>query len=611
MNLTNMINIFPSKKGYVQTNRSNILGSLWSTMDLDFQSNLGVMRIGSRLEINTATGDSGATNLGVAASFQFFDGRTFALAGTRIFKNSGVDITNPFIEDTSTGASTSYSSDNSTMVLFNNTLCANDANTTLYSKASNNIGTGAWTSRANFPVSPSSMCYFKVFNRLYAAGGHIVSSVDTSWVMSQAGGDYYLDLGFITTQISCLLSDDQSIWIGTNGGKSGFLSPSQECSIYQWDGISAQPSNEYKIPATGIMAMVLRNNIPTIMDSNGILREFTGSYFREIGRLPVKTYQYLNFQTDTSNVQRFINPSGLVVTENNTILALINNQNDYTIDTNINADENIPSGIWEWSAENNFTHKNSVSYTRLGLTTITDFGQNIVSEVGALALVKIPTVASKSIILAGLAYYTNATTITNAIFNDAPKPSSVNYPSIQKKGYFVTTFFLTNQIEEKWERLWNVHKLFKNTTDSIVFKYRLSEVEPLMATITWVDTTHFTTTTDVSAYWTSGTGGEVEILQGTGSGTCSHITNIVNNSGTFTVTLDDIATGVTTGTAIARFQQWIKINPEVNGIIKQWEQMAIGSNSSSIQIKGCLTWTGEGEFWKLAIFSNDDIKINA
>jgi len=98
-------------------------------------------------------------------------------------------------------------------------------------------------------------------------------------------------------------------------------------------------------------------------------------------------------------------------------------------------------------------------------------------------------------------------------------------------------------------------------------------------------------------------------LQGTGSGACVHITNISEDGGTYTVTIDNLITGVT-GTAKARFQKWIKLFPEISGQSNSFEQLAIGSSNTQIQIKGVLEFTGDNEFHKLAIFSNHNRKIN-
>lgn len=155
-----------------------------------------------------------------------------------------------------------------------------------------------------------------------------------------------------------------------------------------------------------------------------------------------------------------------------------------------------------------------------------------------------------------------------------------------------------------------MYKRFKSSSSSIVAKYRCFEEDPVQATITWVNTTSFTTTTDVSAYWNgTDTGGEVEVLNGTGAGNCAHITSIVNNAGTYTVTLDTTITGVATGTAVARFQKWIKLFPTATGQVKQYTQMAMNANDVRVQIKLCFTFYGDDEFLKMALFSNEDIKI--
>lgn len=205
----------------------------------------------------------------------------------------------------------------------------------------------------------------------------------------------------------------------------------------------------------------------------------------------------------------------------------------------------------------------------------------------------------------GAGYYTDATSGTYGIFID-----DLNNTVI-KKGYFVTTWFFSQEVQDKWERLWATFRKLLTANDSIVFKYRINEVEPLYADITWVNTTSFTTTTNPTAYWTAGVGGEVEVLRGTGSGSCAHITGIVNNAGTYTVTLDTAITGVTTGTAKVRFQSWVRLNPIITSQVKAWEQLAIGASNTRIQIKGCFTFTGNGEFYRAALFSNPDIIITA
>jgi hypothetical protein len=75
------------------------------------------------------------------------------------------------------------------------------------------------------------------------------------------------------------------------------------------------------------------------------------------------------------------------------------------------------------------------------------------------------------------------------------------------------------------------------------------------------------------------------------------------------VTLDTAIAGVTTGTAKARFQKWIKMYPAKNlDQVKSYAQWTIGGTDTRVQLKICFTFTGNGEFYKSIIISNEDIK---
>jgi len=599
-----MISEFPSAdRPYNQVNRGDSIGSFWSTMNIDLQSNLGVMRVSPRMLLNTSSASD--AQLGLPIAFTEFNGSWWALCGGSIFRTaaSTLDPNEAFTEDSSSGAQTDYD-ESDDMVVFTNRLFTSN-NGGLYAKSSY---AGAWSLITSTP-SNGILQYFRKFNRLYVGDSSEVESLSSADVWA-ASGDYTITLptGFT---IVCMTETSDSVWIGTINGEN----LAGKGSIFRWDGISAQATERYYIEANEICALTTMDDIPYLMDSDGILRQFTGSSFEEVGRLPFGVGRKLPKGTNTGATNpRYIHRRGLIATKNGTIQALVRNIYEDADDT---VPENLPSGVWEWSPDFGFTHKYSIGYTPRETTTITDFGQYRVREVGALANANLGDDSSdrNGIILVGANYYTDNTTGTTtnyAIFYDD------TIDAIQKKGYFVTTWFDSQEIQDKWERLWSIYKKFATSTDSIVFKFRINEEDPVYADITWVNTTSFTTTTDITAYGPTATGfngtqgGEVEFIQGTGSGLCAHITNISNNAGTYTVTIDETATGVTTGTGKARFQKWIKLNPsEAQDTVKRYSQMAIGDSSPDIQIKGCLTFTGEGEFLKMALVSNEDIIITS
>lgn len=599
-----MINEFPSEdRRYTQINRGDSVGGFWSTMNIDLQSNLGVMRVAPRMILNTSNAND--ADLGLPIAFTEFESSWWALCGGRIFRTQQflTDPNEQFTEDSSTGAKIDYTEDDD-LVTFDDRLFATHDDG-LYVKSTYS---GSWSLVTGDPVN-GILQYFRKFNRLYVAATREVESLSSTDVWAGTG-DYTISLpdGF---SIVCMTETSDSIWIGTINGEN----LSGRGSIFRWDGISAQATERYYIEANEICAMTTMDDIPYLMDSDGILRQFTGSSFEEVGRLPFGVGAKLPRGTASGvGNPRYIHRRGLIATKNGTIQALVRNVYE---DANNTIPENLPSGVWEWSNDFGFTHKYSLTYTPRESTTVTDYGQNRVWEVGALANANIADDSSdrNGIILAGANY-----------FNDNSETSPTNYgifyddtnDEVQKRGYFVTTWFDSYEIQDKWERLWSVYKRFSNSTDAIVFKYRIYEEDPVYANITWVNTTTFTTTTDITAYGPTATGfngtqgGEVEFIQGTGSGLCAHITSITNNAGTYTVTIDETATGVTTGTGRARFQKWIKLNPkDPQDMVKSYSQASIGVANPSIQIKCCMTFTGQGEFLKMVLVSNEDIKITS
>lgn len=605
--------LVPSKsKAYIQNNRTNIfpVGNLWSTFNIDTQSNVGVLRISSRLKLNYSSAD--VDQFGIPVAIKFFDGKIFAICDTYIFQNGGTPDNTTWIADgsVSTGSQDgNFEADASDMETFNDTLCAT-TKTGLYSKAYIGTGAGTWTSRDTITSGTNHVvCYFKKFDRLYYADHtDYIHSISTAWVTADPGADYAIQLSSNSPpmyQVTCMRAASNFIWIGTvNTYSSG--APGK---ISQWDGLSAQVSSEHQLNnAQGCMAIAIDPNTdtPFAMDSNGVLSSYNGSGFVEVARLPFP-FSKLPYNIADSDNEKFIHPNGMYFTKNGNLRCLINNRANVS---SLGVIENLPSGIWEWiRGTNSFIHVQSFSYNPPASSTITDYGQNRVSRVGALVSMNVPSTSNiDGTLMVGATFYTNATDSKSGIFYDNSKDD------VQKKGYFVSTWFESGEIASSWNGWWATFKKL-GATDNIVFKYRLTEEAPVEGTITWVDTTHFTvanTVCDVSQYWTSGTGGEVEILRGVGSGQCVHITNAVLAGGTWTVTVDEVITGATTTTATARFQKWIKIFPADSLLpLSTWGSWALNTESTPrFQIKGCFTFTGVGEYHKGILISSEDISSN-
>lgn len=565
----------PGKKWF-QSNRSNVLGNLWSSFNIDLQSNLGTLRVSPRLKVNTATADVANLN-DVPCAFEYFNSAFYTIANTRVFKG-GANPDSAFAQDTGTNTQSTYVSGSSDLENFNGLLFSTTTNE-IWSLS----GT-TWTRRGGAtPLTSATshmLTYFKKFNRLYViASDDLVYSFDTAYTLATSG-DY--SLNFATSQqysARCMKATSDSVWIGVGSQ----LNPQAKGKIFQWDGISAQPTQEYTINANACISLVIVNDVPYAMGSNGILYAFTGSAFEEVGRLPTNKLDI----TALYGNEAFIHPNGMILTKNKTIQVLINNLNN---DTNDTIAENLPSGVWEWSPTYGFTHKHSVSYNPAANATITDYGQNRVAEVGALFDCNVGTTGNGSV-MAGVKYYTNASSSTSAVLIDDSNDT------VQKFGYFVTTWFSAAGLSDCWAKLALFYRQCLASTDRLTLKYRLTEAASTEISITWVNTTSFTTTTDVSGM----IGYEVEGIQGTGSGFCAHIT-AVTGSGTYTVTVDEAFTGVTTGTAKVRLQAWKKLFQVADQNSEQTIRQLLRT-SPRLQLKTTMLFTGEDELHELAVIN--------
>jgi hypothetical protein len=569
------------------------------------------MRLSHKIVVNTSSNDD--AQLGLPVAFEYAHDQWWAICGDRVFTNSSELATGGFDEDDSTGFSTNFDV-YSDLAVFDNKLWA-CSDSELLSKST---AGGAWsdeTGSASLGGETQKLAYLKKFDRLYfIENDDEVGSIDRDGNLALES-DYYINLNNPTSRISTMVASSTEIWIAMSKNTNG-ASDGTQAEILRWDGISAQVTNSYKVNAGLILAMCVHEEIPYALDSFGRLLQFVGVGFKEIQRLPGNNVMLTDATQSSPSDGRFVHQNGMIPTKNNTILIGVNNLN-YDSTSSIN--ENLPSGVWEYDlSTGNFTHRYSFSLKGRTDETLTDYGQNRISQIGAI---KEQTLADDNSdgqcsLLLGATIYSDENTELSAIFNDYPdnpNPDSSNDRELQKRGYFVTTWFNSPEIVDKWVRLWTTFKRFKNSTDKIIFKYRLEEEDPLEIDITWTSTTTFTTTEDITAYDPSnfnGTvGGEVEVIQGTGGGACVHIIDISESGGTYTVTIDNEITGVT-GTAKVRLQKWIKLVDEVTGTVKSYSEINMHASNTRIQIKGVLEWSGDGEFHKMILVSNEDIKIN-
>lgn len=574
--------LIPSNYKWVKFNETDRFGNLFATMNVDLTSNRSKLRLSPRTIITT----DDITDLGVPVAFKVFTDTNggvqyaWCIAGSYIFRmNLASGYQTAFAKDSATGSGSQYSSDTADMVNFGKTylIATEQTDINLFTASS-----GQWTESSGDVLTsgtPHMLCVFGTRVYVTDEGTKVKSFLPSDINTIATSGSNFLNLankGFNATTITFLRPTSTRIWVGT-------LNQSEEgCQIFAWDGSTATDPNEvYDIKdASGILAGVIRDDVPWVIDNLGRLLYFNGGAFIEAknGRLPIARGKFLKNPLSSVN-DRWIHPNGMDLVDGK-INILINNEYE---DNGATIEESIPSGIWEYDDETGWYHKMSLS---LYTSSVSDFGQNRVSRVGAIYANRNAASASTTngSILMGAQIYSDATTTKEIIAIDDRNDT------VQKAGYFITTKIYSPRVEEYWQKLYIRFRQLLNSTDSITLRYRTTEESPTEATITWTSTTTFTTTTNISAY----SGYEVEVLQGKGSGLTAKITNVSESGGTYTATVDTTFTGASSGTAKARFQKWITLGT-YNKQTQSFIDFGLGFVSTWIQFKVCLVFTGKDE----------------
>lgn len=586
------------------------LGDLWSSFNLNLSKKLGTLLVSGRMLLNINTSDDAQLGAPPCAFKVFITTDTYIWAAANAHMWHSTAASNdggpndPFIQDATGSTPTALNSNQTDLLVTLSRLYVTQAHRDVKYLDSG----GAWNTITNGLADSSGlhqMTFFRALNRIYivddnAAGISVISGTTPTNVA--ASTQYTLnDLvegsgGNVGSFISCIASNTNRVGIGTVN-LSG-----NTCKFYTWDGSTGGngaygPNEEYNLDASGILAVIVVDDVFIVFDTKGRLMQLNGGTFVEIARLPLEEAP-LKIPVSTAT-NRPVHFNGMSLVDSN-IEILINTQ---LWDTNSTVKENCPSGIWCYDRRtHSFYHKRSFGLTKSG-GTITDYGASQVSLVGALAEVEVihTDITRGSVngkILAGVRYYTDATATADGIFYDDSNDT------LQKAGSFVTQKIFSDNITDIWQKFYARFRKFLNSTDKVVVKARTEDDVSTEATITYVDTTSFTVL--ASAFTTNPVAGdEVEILQGVGAGRCAHVTSVAGTT-TLTIVVDETITGATTQTAKARFQTWKKLgsyNAQVDDFFKVPIDLSLLGASPWIQFKVWILWTGKNEIYDNIISS--------
>lgn len=607
------VNIPGSSRRILQDNKNQFNGNISESFNLDLTSNrgkIGVTRTKKVADVVKSFGPYTYQVLGISSGVfgLFYAGGDGSL--DNIYEGGSSAFSSTFVRDAS---SAKIGPDEGDLLVVNDRVIVTDSQSFHHTTMDT---FGIWTEVTSPALTDNTMHLLtSLGDNVYVTNLHDkIGVIDSSNVLSLTGTST-IDLGLDGYSITVLMSGLDRIWIGVSG--RGSRVQNGVCYIYEWDGETENvPNQRYEIDASGLICGVVKDGIPYVLDTNGRLLRYSGASFTEVARLPYKQgEQMYGFDSGTLGQRRAIQPRSITVDGDEILINVSNRlEGDYWAD--------FPSGVWAWSEENGLYHKLSSSYQAVadtGTTNLTDWGQMRVASAGAIFVhninqgLSIYDTGEGGRIIFAQQYFNSAddetsyltandVTLLTAIFADDTKDNT------QKFGYFITNEIITDNIEEAWQNLYLKYEQFLNSTDKCVVKYKIGNKEKTIGAINWLDIDRFTTTLDISEYKQ---GDEVTFIQGYASGKSFHIRSMSEDSGTYTVILDEnVQTSCYGKSSITEFNDFKKLGSVEYGVkMNGWKEFPLTGNKSSVAIKFkvCMQFTGNDKIYGIQVNSNENI----
>lgn len=415
---------------------------------------------------------------------------------------------------------------------------------------------------------------FLAQNRLYMVKStkdaiYSASEASVGSYSPQTSGSFTLVVGL--SNITCARAASKTIWFASSGNNNS-TTTSNRSKVYEWDGVSTNPTNIYVLDTDFIQSITILNDIPYVIDGRGRLWAFNGYTFTVVANIPVRNDDYI--------INPVIVHRNGMITDSGKIYVLISSNGDGT--GTKNTTERCLAGVWCYDPAIGFYHFSSPD--NMSVLTI------------AVALARYSTPLSFICGYVGLT--TSITSPKNRLaITDTTK--GITGGAMTRTGYIITQFIESKFLQDAFNTIAVKYRQMIDSAATIEVKYRNYKNIECNGTITWTSTTTFTISTAVlagtSTYFNTpvAVGDEVMVQQGSGTGFIGQITSLVDNSGTTTVTVDRVST-VSSGTGYATFNNYATLytitstNPD-----KTFKNLrASSAGGTMLQIKLVLSWKG-------------------
>lgn len=535
-----------SQKQIIQSNQGDYKGNIWSTYNIDLDSNPGVIKTSKKLtrgvdssvfssseiiqglqihdgyyyaitndsvarcSVNSNPTDAsnwssvatlGLEDLGLETDVTSFAGFLLVSLGTDIMSWDGTTKDDDWWVTTTTGTALTANKTHTLEVLRtgNDTLFVTDGNVVRY------------------------------YN---AAAGHAAITLDT--LMSA----------------ECLTPSLDRMWVGTQ------TEVENNAYIYELRVGDDAALQAYEVDGRVCLTMFTYKNTPFVITERGFIQVFNGAGFQTIAQFPWADESKVMEGCRPGLVQasptsRAIHPKGAKV-KGKYCYIYVNTDDEY-VSGGQKLNGRSPSGVWVLDLETySLNHRYSLS------DDTTDYGYHLVNRSGPVLITNTP---ETRIMVGG--------TVNNA--------SGVWMESDETaQGYFTTVRHESDSISDVFETFVVKHDTL-DTGSTITTKHKdvtLPSFPYTVRDITWLNATEFTTTDALTGIEE---GDEVEIINGYRSGYLCHVVSVAGST-TKTVTVDE-SIGLLNELSDIQINRWKKIEPNTES---DAEKSVYGSSEGSI-----------------------------
>ena len=527
--------VFPNPDNpiWTQNNTTDLFGNLYATRNINLER-VGYIGLSRRMK---------------SIPTPFTNGRVLAMtfAGSSykgILPSTMVSIdpvTMVITTDTTGGASSGDGS--SDIIYWNNTTYY--TNSTSLQKLSGTYSSVMTLTTASYTIGGSSyliyhpICLFDNKILLAIGDGNIVRTIDEA---NTPGTSLVLPKQYMIDWIRYF---GNKLYIGTRNISGG------DGNVFVWDGATAQAEAAYPYYAPYACSGIFFNSTLYIWTIRGQILQFTGGGFREVARFPFLNKDYNVLREGTSNRKESMIVLGdqILIGIGNVLWNGSSNISDIFVD-------NFYSGVWSYDKTHGLTHKYSTVMTT-DITTPTEFGKlNESSGISLFPLVD-PSFLAFGVpplnTLGSTLFISSTSYDFETVLNNR---TLMTITTGEARGYFQTKKIININFKNNNKKLYLKYRGVTDTNDKIILKYKEIEKKllPSPTTLTfpttWTSSTTFTSSSSLFGTNVS-VGDEIELLysnsNGAGAGYIAHITSIVNNAGTYTITIDETITGAGVG----------------------------------------------------------------